>query len=233
MIIVHSRTLENILVFDYKVKNEKINLVNHGIENSVTLTNEKKAKNKMGWLKKKIILFFGYLTKYKGIDTLIKSFNIIKANYPDTILVVAGGLHPRLRTDPDYKQYIQELTNQKDIKVTFPGFIPDKMISLYFNSADLVIFPYNTVFSFSGPFNMAISYLKPIIATDIPPFNEYLPQKFLFTKNNSQELSKKIQTLIGDEQLKKQYKNYLKQLKEKYSWRNMAKKTIKLYKSMC
>ena len=80
-IIVHNELMKEILVRDYSILPNKISVINHGINISVPRTGM--SKNKARQLldignTKKVLLFFGNLAFYKGLDILINSFKNLK-----------------------------------------------------------------------------------------------------------------------------------------------------------
>lgn len=109
---------------------------------------------------KKIALYFGYIAPYKGIDTLVSNW----PKHSTFELIVAGGLNPNHEHKTASQQFlatVQQLCAQKGIRVT--GFVPEKEISLYFQAADVLILPYQTFMSSSGPLALAFEHELPVI----------------------------------------------------------------------
>ena len=118
----------------------------------------KKLRNKF------VLLFFGYLSWYKGIDWLLEVFPKLKKQIPNLVLVVAGDKSPTLIGDNHYEAYYEKLNklmNKKDIIQT--GFIDDRKVRLWLNACDVLILPYRVFKSSSGPLSWALSYKKPVL----------------------------------------------------------------------
>lgn len=109
---------------------------------------------------KKYAMVFGYLAPYKGITWLLENWPIDT----DYELLVVGGINPNHVNNPamqNYVQRVQMLAKQKKIQVT--GVVTEAEMDLYFTSCDVVLLPYLTMFSSSGPLALALSYQKPVL----------------------------------------------------------------------
>lgn len=120
---------------------------------------KKRLKNKF------IILLFGYISWYKGIDWLIKHLPPLRKQNQEITLVIAGGKSPTLRHKPHYQNFYNNLRKRmrKTKGVIHTGFITDKQAKIWFSASDLVILPYRVFKSSSGPLSWALALKKPII----------------------------------------------------------------------
>jgi glycosyltransferase involved in cell wall biosynthesis len=226
-IIIHENYFKKLLIYQYKCEAENIHIIPHGIEKQVNNIDQQKAKEALNLLDKKILLFFGYLSGYKGIDLLIDSF---PSKNEDFNLIIAGGKHPRLKNKPSYLQYLKNLkikARKISDNIQFTGFLNEKDIPLYFSAADLVIFPYLSHFSSSGPLSLSIAYEKPFIVSEV--FDDQIDEKELIFDLNQKSLSKKINQFFLEEQIQKKAIHFSKALKNEYLWSNIGKKTIQIY----
>jgi glycosyltransferase involved in cell wall biosynthesis len=99
---------------------------------------KEQAKRILGFPDKKIILFFGYIKPYKGIDLLIRSFPFIKEEYPGTVLIILGEVYG---TKEKYYSLIEETGFREDILLE-DKYIPSAEVELYFKGADVLVLPY-------------------------------------------------------------------------------------------
>lgn len=96
------------------------------------------AKEKMGLKNKKVILFFGYIKPYKGLDILIKSLPYVLEQIPDAHLLIVGEVYGNSR--PYY-----DLINELDINdhITFRRqFVPNEQVEIFFKASDVLALPY-------------------------------------------------------------------------------------------
>src|SRR6185369_2352713 len=100
------------------------------------------AKSKLGIAQdQKVLLFFGFVTWYKGADWLIKTFDTLAKKYPKAQLVIAGGPSYSLATKSHYKKYYHALEQiaKRNSQIRIAGFVDEKEIQTYFSAADLSI----------------------------------------------------------------------------------------------
>jgi len=237
-IIVHEGFFAERLQKDYRCPQRKIYVISHGVEEIENKILQDEAKEKLGLNNKTVLLFFGYITKYKGIETLIDGFEWIAKQYEDSILIIGGGEHPRLRNNLCYVEYLSEL-QQRAVsaaakeRILFTGFIPEDDLPLYFSAADVLVFPYTTAMSSSGPLSFAMSYGKAVIASDIPSFAEIIPlEDALFRRNSSKNLAEKLERILSGSALRNRVSNYLKMKAKENSWHNIGSKTYSLYREL-
>ena len=168
-IVVHEAFMRDVAVHDYGLSGRKVVVVPHGVDRAQP--HERGASRKSLGIHdgRKLVLFFGYLIGYKGIETLISVFRD-RLNDGRHSLIIAGGDHPRAREDPSYRRWLNGIVKEvndlraggADIRLT--GFVEDP--SLYFSAADMVILPYAERFAASGPAAAAASYGLPLFITD-------------------------------------------------------------------
>lgn len=119
----------------------------------------------------KVILFFGYIRKYKGLDILIDAFSEAKKKLPELKLIIAGEFYE----DPE--PYLKQIDNsgfESDIKV-FNQFIPNEEVSNFFDLCDVVVQPYRSATQ-SGILNMAYGFEKPAIVTRVGGLEEFVDE---------------------------------------------------------
>ncbi len=106
-----------------------------------------------------VILFFGFISPYKGIEDLLKGYN-----RKDGLLILAGDGNPNHMNKKPYQKYVSDikLDAQKKGALT-PGFIDESDIQTYYAAADVVVLPYRIFFSSSFPLSLAFSYEKPVL----------------------------------------------------------------------
>ena len=123
-----------------------------------------------GWPEdSKVILFFGYVRKYKGLDILIDAFAEARKTLPKLRLIIAGEFYD----DPaPYLKQIEQLGLEKDIMV-FNRFIANEEVSQFFDLSDAVVQPYRSATQ-SGILNMAYGFQKPAVVTAVGGLEEFV-----------------------------------------------------------
>lgn len=230
-VIVHEDYLGNVLVTEYGIKKEKITVIHLGIEEGNVSIKQEMSKETLGVKGKKVVMFFGFLGGYKGLDILIDAFGNIADN--DYTLLIVGGENPRKQRDREYKEYIQYLKDNAAIisnGIRFTGFIPEEEIPLYFSAADVVVLPYTTVMSSSLPLALCIAYKRPFLLSE--PFKVIISDEDLLFKNNPEALKNKIEEFFSDKGLKEKSLKYGEMLFQERSWTKVGCDTAKLYREL-
>lgn len=235
-VVVHEGFFAERLEKDYKCPQRKIRVIPHGVKETDDKIAQDEAKEKLGLDNKTVILFFGYITKYKGIETLIDGFGYVAKQQGDLVLIIGGGEHPRLRQNPRYREYLLELRRRAisvapKQKILFTGFIHDYELPLYLSAADVLVFPYTTSMSSSGPLSFAMSYGKAVLASDIPSIAEIISLKdTLFKKNSPKDLAEKLERMLDSPVLRRRVSNYVKMRAKEASWQVVGSRTYELYR---
>lgn len=118
-----------------------------------------------------ILLFFGYVRKYKGLDLLIESFPKILSRIPNSKLLIVGEFYD----DPkSYLDQIKELGIENNVKV-INQFVPNEEVAKYYLLSDVVVLPYRSATQ-SGILNVAYGFYKPVIVTDVGGLAEFVDE---------------------------------------------------------
>lgn len=163
-----------VIVFDKILKDNlskfgnpnKIKIISHGVEEFKNHITRDDARKKLNFLENDfILLYFGYIAWYKGADLLVNAYGELKTD-SKIKLIIAGGPNPNHANKVYYQNYIHKIENecqQKGILLT--GFVKEENIPLYFLASDVVVFPYRTLMSASGPLSIAFSFQKPFLVS--------------------------------------------------------------------
>jgi len=164
---------------------------------------------------KLILLFFGFIRDYKGLDILINSLSNLKNL--DIKLLIGGESYIS-------KSKIKDLIKKNGLSemiIWHNKYIPNSDINLYFSACDAVVLPYKKI-SQSGIIPMAYHFDKLVICSDILSLKEHVVEKetgYLFENNNSSDLSNVI-TEIYDNHNFKNSEGSISKYKLRYSFDN-------------
>ncbi|QEC66689.1 glycosyltransferase [Panacibacter ginsenosidivorans] len=186
---------------------------------------KQKAKEHLGInTNENIILFFGFIRKYKGLDILLEAMNVLKNSKPTTQnikLLIAGEFYEDRKT---YDDLIQQL-NISDKLILRTDFIPDSEVKYYLSAADFVIQPYCNATQ-SGVTPLAYHFEKPMLVTNVGGLPDLVPagKVGLVCEPNPQDIASHILKLyeLGEDH----FLPHLREEKKKYSW-NVLVNTIK------
>ena len=111
---------------------------------------------------KKVLLFFGYIRKYKGLDILLQALEQLVKTESDILLLVAGKPHGELT---EYTDRIAAAGLAPNVRF-ISEYIPMAHTGRYFSAADIVVLPYRKVDQ-SGVVPLAAAYRKPVVVTHV------------------------------------------------------------------
>jgi len=187
---------------------------------------KEEAREKLGINRdNKVLLFFGFIRKYKGLDILLNAMKLLKQNSStqNIKLLIAGEFYE------DEKNY-HELFSDPDIKdnlIIHTQFIADSMVKYYLCAADCVVQPYRNATQ-SGVTPLAYHFEIPMIVTNVGGLPSLVPDKKvgLVAEPNSKSISQKITEYfeMGEEF----FLSHLREEKKKYSWKNMVEAILKV-----
>ncbi|MFT7588220.1 MAG: glycosyltransferase involved in cell wall biosynthesis [Limisphaerales bacterium] len=125
------------------------------------------ARKKLGIeTEKKVLLFFGFIRAYKGLDLLIEAMQFLDESY---VLLAAGESYEDIQK---YKSKIDS-SAAKDRIILHDQYISDSETPNYFAASDACLLPYKSATQ-SGIALIAYHFGLPIIATDVGGLKEYV-----------------------------------------------------------
>lgn len=179
---------------------------------------------------KPIVLFFGAVRPYKGLDLLIRAGATHPLNQLDVIFLVAGEFY--FNSESEYLQMIDQL-GLKDKFIIHNYFIPDDKVHLFFCAADLVVQPYKSATQ-SGVTQISYHYEKPMVVTNVGGLPEQVPSGVsgLVVEPDPKQISKAIYDFFTDEKLARCLKEGVNKEKERFSWAMLVNAFQDLYESV-
>lgn len=132
--------------------------------------NKSELRSKFGFNNSdKVLLFFGYIRHYKGLDILIESLKILRSEDKSYKLLVAGESYENEKIYLDLiSQYKLESAVHMENK-----FISNEDVGVYFYASDVAVLPYRSATQ-SGILNMAYGFNKPVVITNVGGLAEFV-----------------------------------------------------------
>lgn len=231
-LIVHTEKNKEQMIKEYGISPDKLSLIPHGSLDFHVKHNidREEIRKEMGFDRNnKIILLFGTIRSYKGVDTALKAFATVIAKVPDSRLLIAGKLWEKWEP---YQNLIKKL-NIEEYVSTYLDYIPSGEVYRYFTASDIVILPYHHFDSQSGVGATAVSFRKPLIVTDVGGLPDLVcDRRFIVKPNDESLLASAIIECINDPVRLKSMKDASDTIIEKLSWPAIAKKTYSIYNQL-
>lgn len=228
-IIVMTQNAAQILIEDYGISSEKIEVIPHGTH-LVPHLDKTLLKEKYHLSNRKVLSTFGLLNSGKGIETTLNALPAIIQLNPEIIFLVIGITHPGVIKSEGEKyrnmliDKVQEL-NLGDHVIFINRYLPLADLLEYLQLTDVYLLtskdPKQAV---SGTFSYAMSCGCPIISTPIPHALELLHKDtgIIIDFQNPDQLAAGVNRLMSDESLRMTYHSHALQRIVPTAWENSA-----------
>lgn len=170
----------------------------------------------------KILLFFGFIRDYKGLDLLLRAYADARLQSEQVHLVVAGEFY---NNSEKYYALEKELGLSQPV-IWRTEFIPDEQVRVYFSAADLIVQPYKSATQ-SGVTQIAYHFRKPMLVTNVGGLAEIVPNGKVgyVTAVDPQAIADALADFCARED-SECFRQGIEEERQKYSWSRMLQ-TIK------
>jgi glycosyltransferase involved in cell wall biosynthesis len=221
-IVVHSQHGRGRLIGELGVDGERVHVIPHGAFEHLA------ARDRPGVMARPpfqtdlpVVLCFGLMRPYKGIDLLLEAWRGIDA----AELWIAGA--PRMD--------ISALRAGAPANVRFVArFITDDELPAYFQRADLVVLPYREIDQ-SGVLFTALAFGKPLLLSDVGGFPEIAAAGAarVFPAGDTGALRAALRELLADRAELAQLTECARAVASgPYAWSEVGRRTLALYDSL-
>ena len=175
----------------------------------------------------RVILFFGLIRKYKGLDLLIEAFSLLKAN-PHNKLLIAGEFY---EDKQPYFDLISKYKLEEQI-ILLNQFIPNDDVKYYFSAADIVALPYRSATQ-SGVTQVSFHFEVPTLVTNVGGLGEIIPHNVAgyVVEPNPQAIASSLEDYFENNK-EQAFTEGMKQEKQKYEWSIFVNEIISLYNGL-
>jgi glycosyltransferase involved in cell wall biosynthesis len=203
----------------------RVRVIPHGAFDYLThLSEEKPLPQELQGAEGPVILFFGLLRPYKGLENLLAAFRQVKG----AELWIVG--NPRMDVGP-----LRELAAAAPARVRFvTRFVADAEIPPIFRRADVVALPYLDA-EHSGVLYTGLAFGKPLVLSAVGGFPEVADSGAarLVAPGDSAELAAVLSDLVGDEAARAELAAAAARAAAgPFSWDEAARLTLDLYREL-
>ena len=167
-----------------------------------------------------VILFFGYIRKYKGLDILLRAVPKLLKKMPELRVIVAGEYYS---DEAEYRSLIESLGIPEQNLLLATDYIPNDEVAKYFSAANVVVLPYRSATQ-SGIVPIAYQFDRPVIVTDVGGLRESVIDGVsgLIASEATPEAIVEQVLRFFNEQLEAKLVRGVQEEKKKYSWDTIA-----------
>jgi glycosyltransferase involved in cell wall biosynthesis len=221
-IILHGGKLKKKMMRQYNIPEKRVHVISIGEHEVAPFKKYERTDLKEDG---NLILFFGRIWEYKGLEYLINAEPLITKEVPNAKIIIAG-------TGEDFKKYENMMIN-RDNFIIHNYRIPYKEGAELFQRCSVVVLPYIEAPQ-SGVIPTTYGFKKPVVVTDVGSIPEVVDEGitgFIVPPRDEKALAEAIVKLLKDEELRKEMGKYgYRKLKTDLSWDNIMEKTIEVYK---
>ncbi|MBI2909972.1 MAG: glycosyltransferase family 4 protein [Chloroflexi bacterium] len=175
------------------------------------------------------ILFVGRLEKRKGVDCLLKAYVLVKREFPDSRLIVAG---PETGLREGYEKFVRE----KGLRdVVFAGYVSDEDLPRYYETADVFCAPATGWESFGIVLLEAMASARPIVASDIEGYAGVVThgsEGLLVPPKDEKALAMALGHLLADKELRQRMGARGREKAQEYSWERVSRRVANYYEGI-
>lgn len=235
-VFVHTEKMKRELIEEFSVHGSRVTVIPFGINNSVpnTRLTTGDARQRLGIRDgERIILFFGRITPYKGLEFLIDAFQQIVTRHGDYRLIIAG----RPDNCDEYWRAMREAIReemQRGRALVRADFVPDDETEVYFKAADVLVLPYRDIYQ-SGVLFLGHSFGLPVLAADVGSLKDEIVEGktgFVFRPEDPVDLAKAIERYFasdlyaGLDSRRQEIRDYAT---KRHSWDVVGRATMNVY----
>lgn len=224
-VVVHSEHGAGRLRDELGLDPGRIAVIPHGAFDYLTRQeDERPLPPELAAVEGPVVLFFGLLRPYKGIDVLLEAFREVRG----AELWVVG--MPRMPIEP-----LREAAARAGSTVRFvPRFVTDPEIPAFFRRADLVVLPYREIDQ-SGVLYTALAFGKPMVLSEVGGFSEVARHGAgrLVPPGDPAALAAALSELLADGDERARLADAARTAAAgPYSWDRIGQQTLALYREL-
>ena len=232
--VVMSQHGASLLRTVYRVPNDKIDFIPHGIDPAIP---NRRSKRNLGVAGQSVILTFGLLSPDKGIEYMIDALPAILARCPNTVYIVLGATHPHVK-ECDGEAYRLMLESRArrlrvESQVRFHNhFVNRNELGAFLSAADIYVTPYLKPEQItSGTLAYALGSGKAVISTPYWYAEELLAngRGVLVPWRDSKAIAKHAIELLTNETARRAMQNRAAAYTCNMAWPNVARRYVQSF----
>ncbi|WP_375469911.1 glycosyltransferase family 4 protein [uncultured Nostoc sp.] len=220
-LIVHTNQLKKILIEQFRIPQERVNVLPHGELGSLY---QRRSSQNIQAREPCTLLFFGRILPYKGLKYLLEAMPLIAECIPEVKLIIAG-------KGENIRQYFPNGYDEKRYKI-INDFIPLEEVGNLFKRSTATVLPYIEA-SQSGVAALSYGMGTLVVASEVGGLSEIVQHKkdgLLVPPRDVSALANAIICLLKDRNLQQGMQTAaLARSQQDLNWSNIAGQTVEVY----
>ena len=235
-VFLHTERMRQELITQFDFPAAKTSVIPFGINNTVpsTALTGAAARQKLGLAAAdKVILFFGNIAPYKGVEFLVDAFESLAVTDEKLRLIIAG----RPKGEEVYWAGLLEKINRSAARnrvILKIEYVPDAETEIYFKAADVLVLPYTHIFQ-SGVLFLGYNFGVPVVVSDVGALKDDILEGktgFVCAPKDAASLAAALQKYFSSDlflRLATRRQEILDFANDRYSWSKVAAITTGVY----
>jgi glycosyltransferase involved in cell wall biosynthesis len=185
------------------------------------------ARRRLGWKEgERVLLFFGYIRRYKGLDLLLRAMPAIRERTGARLVVLGEFYEDRA----PYDRLVRELGLED--AVTMRGdYVANEEVSVYVSASDLLVLPYRSATQ-SGIIQVATQLEKPVLSTRVGGLGEMVEdgRTGILVPPEDPAALVEATARFFDESLEERLVDGIRAAKGRMGWDSLAEAIVRLAK---
>jgi glycosyltransferase involved in cell wall biosynthesis len=225
-VVVHSEYGATTLRDEFGARSEGLHVIPHGAFDYLTrLPRETPLPDELAAVERPVVLFFGLVRPYKGLDVLLQAFGSVE----EAELWIVG--LPRMPLKP-----FQELAARTGARVRFVSrYVTEAEIPAFFRRADIVVLPYREIDQ-SGVLYTALAFGRPLVVTRVgglPELADRHGAAVAVPPEDPEALGDALARLVADPGERERLAEAAARVaRTDYSWESSARRHLELYREL-
>ncbi|QMS91072.1 glycosyltransferase family 4 protein [Nostoc edaphicum CCNP1411] len=220
-LIVHTHQLKKILIEQFRIPQERVNVLPHGELGSLY---QRRGNENIQAREQYTLLFFGRILPYKGLKYLLDAMPLIAESIPEIKLIIAG-------RGGNIRQYFPDGYDEKRYEI-INEFIPLEEVGNLFQRSTVTVLPYIEA-SQSGVAALSYGMGTLVVASEVGGLSEIVQHKkdgLLVPPCDVPALADAIICLLRDRSLQQSMQTaVLARCQQDLNWSNIAAQTVEIY----
>jgi glycosyltransferase involved in cell wall biosynthesis len=234
-ILVHNAQMKDQVVSGYSVAPGKVTVIPFGVNNVIPRSEltRLRARELLGFDRdRKVLLFFGNIAPYKGLDLLIEALD----HLPECHLLIVGGV----KGCNDYWKDVEGSITLSGLNGRIHkriDYVPDEEVEIYFKACDLLVLPYKKIYQ-SGVIFLSYSFGVPVVATDVGALAESVVEGvtgYVSAANDPRDLASKIGLFFQSKMYRDpdaSRRTIIEYVNEMHSWNRVSDVIYQIYSTV-
>jgi len=209
------------------VAEDKVDVIPCGVDEdfrAVDRQEQLEELRKKRRLPPRMLLFVGTIEPRKNLTTLLRSYALLRERIQPPPLVIAGA---KGWQHEEVFSLVQELGLPDEL--LFPGFIPRDELPLWYNAADLFVYP--SLYEGLGlPPLEAMACGTPVVTSDTSSLPEVVGDSgLLVDPTDAEEIALAMERLLTDSTLRDELTSKGLKRARAFTWHRTARETVEVY----